>query len=348
MVLYNKFLIDLINNKNNSANIVAGRAFTPEDIKSHEWDDTYAMSYEDYLANQKEETFLADMNKLDNENVHIGIVIPDVTALTVEKATKLTGKARIYIFNQEEERRTSNSYFYITEYIETRKKLDQLMAQIDLSDPDELKKAKQIFLLLRKQYIHEFPSTGNVLADLRHSQNAYGCLCLKKGVCAGGANSFRAMCSLANITCRKISINVKYINGGEMVHALNQICVGGEWGIVDVELLKDTKEADDSCFFCSEEEYEKKWREQLSATYTINKYSCPLMPTNISISREDIDNLCKSEEQITTTTTGSEQLRALTYTELSSTNPLTLQNLAYATTLMTSNTQEEVIENDSI
>lgn len=344
MVLYNKFLIDLINNKK-STNIVAGREFNHEDIKSIKWDDTYSMSYEDYLANQNEESFLGDMNELDKYNIHAGIVIPDVTELTVEKASKLTEKARIYIFNPEEEKMTSNGYFYAKEYVETRKKLDELMMQIDLSEPNELKKAKQIFTLLRKQYEHALPSTGNLLDDIRHSQNAHGCLCLAKGICAGGANSFRAMCSLANIKCRRIHLEVKLNNVTEMSHALNQICVGGEWGIVDVELFKDTPEGDDSLFFCSEDEYEKFWRDKLDATYTVMKNSCPLMPTNISLSREYIDSLGiekiqNSEDRVTSETTGNEQLRTLAVTEVSA-GKITISNLEKASVLANTQVKKE-------
>lgn len=320
MILHNNYLINLINSQRHS-NIVNGEEFNHNDVFSNKWDDFCMIPYEDYLANQNDSSFLEDITNLNTCNSKVGIVIKDVTELSAEKANQLNGNVRIYIFDPEEERMTSNSYSYVDEYVKARKELDNLMTQVDLNEPDKLKTAKQMYVLLRKQYEHGFPSTGDYFTDIRCSQNMYGCLCLHKGVCAGGANTFRAMCSLADIKCKKICINLLYSNGNEIGHALNQICVNGEWAIVDVEQKKENAE-DTSLFFCGEDDYKLHWKGK-EATYTASKCSCPLTPTNISISREHIDSLdigVKSAQNETSPhqTTGSESLRTFAISEISS------------------------------
>lgn len=352
MVLHNDFLIGLINSQR-SSNIVNGEEFNHKDVFSNIWDEFCIISYEDYLANQNDESFLTDITKLDVCNAKVGIVIRNVTELSAEKANKLNGKVRIYMFDSEEERMASHSYLHVDEYIKARKELDKLMTQVDLSELDKLKIAKQMYVLLRNQYEHAFPSTGDFLTDIRYSQNMYGCLCLHKGVCAGGANTFRAMCSLADIKCKKICINTLFSNNSEVGHALNQICVNGEWGIVDVEQKKEIPE-DTSLFFCNEDDYEAHWRDK-EATYTVNEFSCPLTPTNISVSREYIDSLdsgikLATNETSAHQTTGRENLRTLAVSEISS-GKITvsnLENIHLREWAELTIPKEEVFQNDSI
>lgn len=322
MVLYNKFLINLINTMRHS-NIVEGKEFDQKNVFSNKWDDICAISYEDYLACQNEQSFLADITTLANggEQVQIGIIIGDVTELPIERAAKLSGKVRIYIYDPEEEKMASNSYFYLDEYIEAQKKLDELMAKVNLSEPDELKKAKQMYVLLRKEYEHAFPTTGDIFTNIRHSQNMYGCLCLKKGVCAGGSNTFRAMCTLGNIKCRTIIINVTYHDNNTFMHVLNQICINGEWGIVDVEQKKNTPE-ETSLFFCTEDDYITHWKNE-NATYEVHSLSSCLMPTHISLTRAYIDSLeIESNSTLQSIssqqTTEGEELRTLAISEIAS------------------------------
>lgn len=184
MILYNSFLINLINSQK-SSNIIEGEEFRSKDVFSNKWDDYCRISYEDYLANQNDESFIKDISTLDSSNAQIGLVIEDVSKLSAAEAEPILGKLRIYIYNQEQERMSNNNYLYANEYIKARNELDDLIKQIDLSEPNELKKAKQIFILLREQYEHDFPNTGNFLDGIRYSQNMYGCLCLHKGVCKG-------------------------------------------------------------------------------------------------------------------------------------------------------------------
>lgn len=316
MILHNKFLINLINTSLFS-NIIEGEEFNSKEIFTNTWDNFCIISYEDYLDCQNDPSFLTDIAELDKVNAQVGIIIRNVTELTVEKAVELQGKGRIYILDPTEEKMTSNSYFYLDEYIKARKKLDQLMKQVDLSEPDELKRAQQIYVLLRKQYKHEFPLEENdVCTAIRYSQNMYGCLCLQKGVCAGGGQTFRAMCSLANIKCRTICIDLLFSDNYKLGHVFNQICVNEEWGIVDVEQNKNIPE-DTSLFFCSENTYKTYWEKNQSATYTISKHSSSLMPTNISISRKIIDSLDNERcSTLKNTTTNVELLRTLAVTEV--------------------------------
>ena len=310
MVLNNQFLIDLINSKS-SAKVKKGEDFRCSDVFQNEWDIFCDISFDEYIKRQADPTFLSDIEEIGQNRTNVGIVIPDVTQLPIEKAKQLNGNAKIYIFNPEEERMSNNSYMFLSEYIEALQTLEDLMQQIDLSDPGELKKAKQIFTLLRKQYEHGFSNDSDVLTNVRRSQNIYGCLCLHKGVCRGGANTFRAMCSLANIKCRVLDIEI--IDKGEPVigHAFNEICINGEWGIVDVEQKKDNPEYSE-LFFCNEDVYEDFWKQK---TYSYQKSSrgCTIIPTNVSAStREYIESLETADTiHQSSDNTGTENLRTL-------------------------------------
>ena len=348
MKLYNSFLIKLINNQR-SSNIQEGKEFNLEDIKeNHIWDDFCTISYEDYIANQNDETFLKDISVLNINKVQIGLVIGDVSKLSSEKAEQLKGNLRIYIFNQQEEKMSNNSFFYLDEYVEARKKLDSLMSQIDISEPNKLKIAKQMFVLLRKQYTHGFPSSEDVLTGIRYSQNMYGCFCKNKGICRGGANTYRAMCSLANIPCKVINIFL-YPEEANSRHSLNQICINGEWGIVDVEQKKDTPE-DTSLFFCSQDTYQSFWKDR-GRYYEIFSNTIPMSPTNISVSREYINSLDMKTEvnqgnPANKQTEGKENFRTLALTEIAS--GITDNSFKKIYPLYKTKEKEGFKENDSI
>ena len=335
MILYNKFLINLINSQR-SSNIVEGKEFDYNDVFSKKWDDYCKISYEDYLANQNDKSFLSDIDTLDKNRAQVGLVIENVSKLSAKEAEKIKGKLKIFTFDPEEERVSSNGYLYPNEYVESRKKLDDLITQIDLSEPDELKKAKQLFILLRKQYTHGIPATENILDGLRFSQTPYGCLILNKGVCRGGATTYRALCSLANIKSKLVNIIVTFPDGSIIRHALNQICINGEWGIVDVEQKKENPE-NITLFFCNQDIYRNHW-EKAKDSYVIDPLGSPVMPTNVSLYREYIDNLGKNDKMVPTDSSkylssGNDDLKTLAINEIMSEN-VTLQDLEKTSSLL--------------
>lgn len=83
MILYNKFLINFINSQRFS-NIVEGKEFDYNDVFSKKWDDYCKISYEDYLANQNDKSFLSDIDTLDKNRSQVGLVIENVSKLLVK------------------------------------------------------------------------------------------------------------------------------------------------------------------------------------------------------------------------------------------------------------------------
>lgn len=259
-----------------------------------------------------------DIQNLINYGVKnsISLYISDMSVLSIEDLQKLSNEiniSKIYISSEHEEEEEFNTmynrYDYtIEEYIDLKKAIDRILADVDLDAPD-IEKFLQIYKKLGNSIVYDFDNDGEP-NKRPEAHNLIGGLLQGKCVCEGYALALKQVLKCAGIDC-------KYITDNEEVefkclkdykeksfHSWNQVRIDGVWYNCDLtwdaERINCNREMD----YClqNDEEFLNhstncKWRANCHKTYSISAIRRILNPKRYL--RENIKLYCEGQGFLT-------------------------------------------------
>lgn len=165
------------------------------------------------------------------------IQIPNVVELSTEEAIRIKDKVDYIqiVSGDSYSNYEAKEVYTIDEYIEVSKGIDAIVEKVDPNASD-FEKAFTIYCEIGKSTTYNNEEAEKNGRRRKEVGNLYGVFVEGSSVCAGIAESYKAV-------CQRVGLDAEYISGqndGAFVgHAWNQVKINGKW--VDIDLTGDLK-----------------------------------------------------------------------------------------------------------